>query len=74
MPHLRAGDALRMPHLRAGDAFTMPHLRAGDTFRKPIIMSKIRKMMINQNKVQFRRFQGYFSSYNGIPDNKLKVL
>ena len=74
MPHLRAGDSLRMPHLRAGDSFTMPHLRAGDAFRMPLIMHKIRKMMINQNRVQFRRFQGYFSSYNGIPDNILKVL
>ena len=74
MPYLRAGDSLRMPHLRAGDSFTMPHLRAGDAFRMPLIMHKIRKMMINQNRVQFRRFQGYFSSYNGIPDNILKVL
>ena len=50
MPHLRAGDALRMPHLRAGDAFTMPHLRAGDAFRMPILMSKIRKMMKKKDK------------------------
>ena len=62
-----------MPHLRAVDAFTMPHLRAGDAFRMPLIMHKIRKMMINQNRVQFRRFQGKISSYDGIPDNISKV-